>query len=191
MQDSLPTSSGPPSCLGVVLRTCVVHTVTYFAAGLVAYFALDYSRRFEQPPLSLLMRPTSDPLVAAGPLFQPIRGLLFGFVFWWMRDRIFGRPRGWLIAWGVTALLGIVNTFGPSPGSIEGLIYTRIPVAMQLGGLGEVIAQSALLAALTCYWVNHPRTRWLSIVLITLGVLVLLLSGLGVASRLGAIGTSS
>jgi len=180
-----------PTRLGVIVRTGVVHTVTYFAAGLVAMSVLDYTRRFQEPPLSLLMRPTSDPLVAAGPLFQPLRGILFGLVLWLIRDSVFARRNGWLTAWAVFAVVGILSTFGPSPGSIEGLIYTRIPVRIQLAGLSEVVAQSLLLAAITCYWVNHPRTKWLTIVLVTLFVIVLLLSALGVADRLGLLRQAS
>jgi len=181
--DTLPTDPPHLTCAGVILRTCVVHTVTYFAAGIVAYAALDYSRRFEEPPLSLLMRSTSDPLVAAGPLFQPLRGILFGLVLWLIRECVFGRRRGWLVAWTILAVLGIINPFGPAPGSIEGLIYTRIPLRIQLVGLTEVVAQSLLLAGVTCYWVSHPRAKWLTVMLVTLFVLVIALSVAGIAAR--------
>jgi hypothetical protein len=180
MQDS-----GNPTRLGVIARTCVVHTVTYFAAGLMAMALFDYTRRFQEPPLSLLMRPTSDPLVAGGSLFQPLRGVLFGLVFWLIRDSVFARPGGWLTAWAVVAIIGIVNPFGPAPGSIEGLIYTKIPISIQLAGLSEIVVQSLLLAVITCYWVNHPRKKWLTRTLVTLFPIVLILSALGVADRLG------
>jgi hypothetical protein len=173
-----------PTWLGVTLRTCVVHTVTYFAAGLVAFFALDYTRRFEEPPLNLLMRSTSDSLVAAGPLFQPLRGVLFGLVLWLVRDSVFGRPKGWLTAWAIFGVVGILSPFGPAPGSIEGLIYTKIPISLQLAGLSEVIAQSLLLACITCFWVNRPQVKWLTVLLVSLFAIVLLLSALGTASRM-------
>jgi hypothetical protein len=32
------------------------------------------------------MRPMTDPLVIAGPLFQPLRGLVFALVFYPLRD---------------------------------------------------------------------------------------------------------
>jgi len=57
--------------LEVVLKTAVAHTVTYFLVGLVAFFWFDYARLFAETELRFLMRPVSDPMVAAGPLFQP------------------------------------------------------------------------------------------------------------------------
>ena len=55
----------------LTLKTVVVHTITYFIAGVLAYTLGGYEKAFSQPPLSYFMRPTSDPLVMAGPLFQP------------------------------------------------------------------------------------------------------------------------
>lgn len=180
-----------PTRLGVVARTAVVHTVTYFAAGLLAMAVFDYTRRFQEPPLSLLMRPTTEPLVAAGPLFQPLRGVLFGLVLWLIRDSVFVRGGGWLTAWAVLAIIGIINPFGPSPGSIEGLIYTKIPISIQLAGLSEIVLQSLLLAVIACYWVNHPTKKWLTRTLVTLFSIVLIMSALGVADRLGVLRPAS
>jgi hypothetical protein len=56
--------------------------------------------------------------------------------------------------------LGILSTFGPAAGSIEGLIYTPVPIASQLRGWVEVVPQILLLSALLCYWVNHPAKKW-------------------------------
>ena len=54
-----PTRTRPgPSVL--TLKTVVVHTTTYFVAGVLAYTLGGYERAFSQPPLSYLMRPTSD-----------------------------------------------------------------------------------------------------------------------------------
>jgi hypothetical protein len=168
-----------PTVWNVTLRTIVVHTITYFIVGFLAFTLLDYTARFAEPPLSLLMRQTDDPLVMAGILFQPLRGLLFGIVFYLLRDSLFQRPRGWLIAWTMLVFVGIFSTFGPAPGSIEGFVYTTIPMEGMLGGLTEVLTQSLLLAVLTVYWVQHPRVRWLNWVLGILFILALLLPVLG------------
>jgi hypothetical protein len=171
----------------IALRTMVVHTVTYFVAGLTAFTLFDYAAAFAEPPLSLLMRQTDDPLVMAGVLFQPIRGLLFGLVFYLFRTRLFERREGWLAAWAMLAVVGIFSTFGPAPGSIEGFVYTTLPPAIQFGGLVEVLAQSLLLAVLTVFWVRHPEKRWLTWGLWVLFVIVLVLPILGlVATQAGA-----
>jgi hypothetical protein len=45
------------------------------------------------------MRQTDEPIVMAGPLFQPIRGLLFAVAFYPLRSVLFGRKNGWLAMW--------------------------------------------------------------------------------------------
>jgi hypothetical protein len=66
----------------LTLKTVIVHTITYFVAGVLAYTLGGYERTFSEPPLSYFMRPTSDPLVMAGPLFQPVRGVIFALAFY-------------------------------------------------------------------------------------------------------------
>ena len=82
----------------------VVHTVTYFAVGVLAYLLLDYAELYAQPALAGLMRPTDDAMVMAGPLFQPVRGFVFALVLYPVRDAVLRRPRGWLVLWGLYKL---------------------------------------------------------------------------------------
>ena len=169
-----------PSFLTLTLKTIVAHTITYFLVGLAALTVFNYTALFAQPAVASYMRQTSDPLVALGPALQPIRGILFALVFYPLRDNLFGRPRGWLIIWLMLASLGIFSTFAAAPGSVEGAIYTTIPLRDQFsGGLVEVLTQSFLLSALLYYWVRHPERRWLSWVLGVAFVLVVLMSLMG------------
>jgi hypothetical protein len=87
--------------------------------------------------------------------------------------------------WLLLVVVGIFSTFGPSPGSIEGMIYTTLPLGFQLIGLPEVILQSLLLSVILCYWVKHPEKKWLNWALGALFLLVLLFAGLGVAMAPG------
>src|SRR5260370_41566992 len=96
----------------------------------------------------------------AGPLFQPIRGLLFGLAFYPLRGPLFGARAGWLVLWLVLVVVGILGAFGPAPGSVEGVVYTTLPLRFHLGSLPELVAQALALAALLCYWVNQPAKRW-------------------------------
>ena len=172
----------PPSTGSIVVKTMVTHTVTYFVMGVLAYTVFDYHRLYADTSLKHLMRQTTERIVMAGPLFQPIRGVIFGLVFVLVRRSLFDAPGGWLRMWAVLVALGILNTFGPAPSSIEGMIYTTLPIPLQLIGLPEVVFQALLLSAIVCYWVGHPEKRWLSwvmgsafvlvVVLITLGLLV-------------------
>lgn len=168
-----------PTLWGMVIRTAVVHTLTYFVAGLIASNLFGYATLFAEPGYRSFMRQFDDPMVGAGVLFQPIRGALFGLVFYLLRDVLFRRRDGWLITWVMLVVVGILSTFGPTPGSIEGLVYTTLSLASQLRGLPEVLTQSLLLSVLTFYWVTHPEKRWLSWTLGILFVIALLLPVLG------------
>jgi hypothetical protein len=160
---------------GLTLKTIVAHTITYFVAGVLAYKLGGYEKTFSQPPLSYLMRPTSDPLVMAGPLFQPIRGVIFASAFYPLRNVLFAERRGWLTLWWLLLALGVLSTFGPASGSVEGLVYTVIPPRAQILGLWEVLLQSLLFSTVLFFWVNHPGKRWLDW---TLGIAFIVLMGL-------------
>lgn len=64
--------------------------------------------------------------------------------------------------WWMLVALGMLSTFAPASGSVEGMIYTPVPVLSQLQGWIEVVPQALLLSAPLCYWVNHPDKRWLN-----------------------------
>ncbi len=168
-----------PTFAGLAVKTIVVHTVTYFVCGLLAFLILDYESNFADPNVRILMRQTDEPIVMAGPLFQPIRGLLFAVAFYPLRTVLFGRTLGWLAMWLVLVMVGILSTFGPSPGSVEGMIYTVFPIRLQLFGMSEVLSQALALSVILCHWVNHPGKRWLNWVLGVAFFLVLLLATLG------------
>jgi len=160
-------------------KTIVVHSVTYFVAGVLAYNLGDYEKTFSEPPLSHFMRATSDPMVMTGPLFQPIRGLIFALAFYPFREVLFGRKNGWLILWWLLVALGILSTFGPAPGSVEGLVYTVIPPVSQILGLWEVLLQSFLMTVLLVYWVRHAGKKWLNWTLGIVFFVVMVLPVLG------------
>ena len=128
-----------PSFATLALKTVIVHTVTYFVCGLFAFYFLDYAHKFAEPGVREVMRQTNEPIVMAGPLFQPIRGLLFAIAFYPIRSVLFGPKRGWLVLWLLLFILGIFNTFAPCAGSIEGMIYTKTPILSQFLGLSEVV----------------------------------------------------
>jgi magnesium-transporting ATPase (P-type) len=149
-----------PRFLPLAAKAAACHTLTYFLMGALAYHFFNYAELIARPCSG--MRPMSDPLVRAGLLFQPLRGVLFALVFYPFRERLFGRAHGWLLMGWMLIALGILGTFAAPPGSMEGLIYTTTPVWMQLRGWLEIVTQALLLSALLCYWVNHPGKKWLN-----------------------------
>jgi len=168
---------------GIVVKTTVVHTLTYFIVGLIAFNLFNYTKQFAGPVLSSFMKQTNDPVVRAGVLFQPVRGILFGIVFYLLRDVLFRQRNGWFIMWIMLAVIGIISTFGPAPGSIEGFIYTKLPFTGLWGGGAEVLTQALLLSILTFYWVNHPEKKWLNWVLGSLCLIALILPALGLLAN--------
>lgn len=176
-------NSNQPTFWGITLKTIVVHTITYFLMGLLAFFIFDYSTQYAETSLNLLMRQTTEPIVMAGPLFQPIRGFLFGIAFYLLREVFFGKKYGWLITWVVLVIIGILSPFGPAPGSIEGMIFTVLPLSSHLTGQLEVYLQSFLLSVIVFYWVNHSEKKWLTWVLGAAFFLALLFPTLGLLMR--------
>jgi hypothetical protein len=175
----------------ITLKTIVVHTATYFLVGLLAFTFLDYSSKYADPAVVSFMRQTNDPLVAGGTLFQVIRGFLFGLVFFALREPIFTRKNGWLVLWLTLVIVGILSPFSAAPSSIEGMLYSRLPMWYHLAALPELIIQSFLLSFLTHYWVNHPEKKWLRWVLVIAFILALLMSIMGFLAGLGNLPTST
>jgi hypothetical protein len=174
-------SNNQPGFWGLALKTILVHTVTYSFMGILAYHFLNYSEVFARPEMACWMRQTSDPLVMAGPLFQPIRGLIFALAFFPLREVIFGRKNGWLVLWWVLVALGILSTFGAAPGSVEGMVYTIIPLSIET--YLEVVLQALLLSFILFYWVNHPEKKWLYWVMGIAFILMMIFAILGLVIR--------
>jgi hypothetical protein len=170
-----------PSFLALAAKTMVCHTLTYFIMGALAAHFLNYAAEMARPESG--MRQMSDPLVMAGPLFQPLRGLIFALVFYPLRECLFGKKNGWMLMGWMLIALGILSTFGPASGSIEGMIYTPAPIRSQLRGWLEVVPQALLLSALLCYWVNHAERRWLDWLLGIVFFLAMALPILGLLTR--------
>jgi hypothetical protein len=157
----------------LAIKTVVCHTVTYFLMGVLAFHFLHYADLINKPNSG--MRPLTHPLVILGPALQSVRGVLFALVFYPLREVLFGRRNGWLLTAWMLIGIGILGTFAAPPGSIEGLIYTTVPIASQMRGYLEIVPQALLLSALLYYWVRHPGKAWLNWVLgVTYSICVLL-----------------
>jgi len=165
-------------------RVTSSHVISYFIMGLIAGFLLDYRETFQNPPLSYFMRPVDSPWVAAGPMLNIIRGLIFAVVLWFFKDIFLFKKYGWLKLWGLIVGLSVLSTTGPAPGSIEGLIYTKIPVADQLKGYFEVLPQTLLFSLFVNYWYIKPHKGW-NIISVILMIIIFILCTMGlIAAKL-------
>lgn len=161
--------------LPLIIKTSIVHTVTYFIAGVAAMTLLSYGETMGTG--NSIFKPITDPMVMAGPLFQPLRGVIFGLAFYPMRNSLFGSKLGWLYLWWLLVALGILSTFGPAPGSIEAMIYTNLEISFFT--YVEVVSQTLAFALILFYWVNNGELKWLNWVMGIAFTLVMLLPTLG------------
>ena len=170
-----------PSFSSFALRVTASHVVTYFVAGLGAVLLLDYRGQFA---LACYMRPVDAPVVALGPVLQVVRGLIFAAALYPFRQVFLDRPRGWLLLWGLVAGLAVLSPVGPAPGSVEGFIYTKVPIAQQVRGYFEVVPQTIAFSLLVVTWNRRPSRAW-TVVMVGLTVVVALASVMGYLAATG------
>ena len=151
-----------PTFISILIKTVVAHTVTYLIVGMLAYTIFNYPRLFAETELRFIMRQTSDPLVKLAVIFQPLRGVIFGIFFYILRQSFFTESNGWFLMWIVLVGLGILSTFGATPSSLEGIIFTKYPLRIHIIGLPELLLQSFLLSFVVYHWVNNPEAHWIS-----------------------------
>jgi len=180
---SVSIEARPPGFGAFWWRVCATHTITYFVAGVLALYVLDYEHLYSQTELSLLMRPTSSAWVAAGPGLQFIRATLFALVLWPARTLLI--ERSWLVLWGLFVGLAVLGTAGPAPGSFEGAVYTTLPLSRHLIGLPEVVLQTAAFSFLFVTWCRQPA-RWMNVASSVAVILIAMMSLFGILAALSA-----
>ena len=109
--------------------------ITYVITGMVFSTLFNYPELYKTGNLATFMKDFSSPWIPAGPALQLLRGLLFSFVLWPFYDFIFKKENGWAVLWLLLFGIGIIGTSGPAPGSIEGIIFTKLTFSEHLIGL--------------------------------------------------------
>jgi hypothetical protein len=133
-------------------KVIVLHTLTYIFFGIIFFHVNDYASTFGVAEGAEHMRPTTSRWVYLGPLFQPIRGLLYAIALFPFRKTILEMRRGWLALWILLLVVGIFSTSGPNTGSIEGIVYTRTPILVHLRFSAEIYLQTLAFAWLLVAW---------------------------------------
>jgi len=178
--------SDSPTFGQFALRVTACQVVTYFVAGLGAFAFLDYRGQFLSQALSCFMLPVDAPIVALGPILQVFRGLIFAAALFPFRQVFLAAPRGWLLLWGLMVGLAVLSPTGPAPASVEGFIYTKIPISQQVLGYFEVLPQTLAFSFLVVTWNRRPSRAW-TIVMVGLTAIVGLMSVLGYLAATGRI----
>lgn len=168
-------NSPQPSFWSILYRTMMTHTVTYFVTGIVASILLGYATRMVRPDVEPIIRKMTDPVLMASPLFQPLRAALLAIVFYLLRDVLFNNRKGWLIMWCTLVVIGILTPFSASWGGIEGMIFFNLPLWDHIVGWPEVFSQTLFLSVILTYWVDHPHSKRLRVIMLVGFILTILL----------------
>lgn len=148
-----------------VARVTIIHVCTYILCGMVFSTLFDYDTLFKTGNAAYFMRSMDSTSVLIGPCVQILRGVLFGLVLLLFRNSYEGRRYGWLRLWAIILVLGIIDTPGPAPCSIEGVVYTQLPMEFHIKGAPEILVQTLLFSWLVArpknnrMVVSDPRKR--------------------------------
>lgn len=146
------TASGTAKFLG---KVTLAHVLTYFLVGTIAATTIDYESLFAQPVVRDYMREFGSVSLFVGPVVQVVRGLVVAAVLLPFRSALATR-RGWLWLWLLLVGVGILSTAAAAPSSIEGVVYTQLPLWYHLIGLPEILLQTLLFSVLTWLIARHP-----------------------------------
>lgn len=110
-----------------ITRATAIHILTYLVCGVVFLTLFHYTELYQIGNVKYFMSPVGSFSSFLGSVFQIVRGLFFGFILLLLEENVIQKKHGWLRLWGIIVGIGIINTPGPAPCSIEGIIYTQLP----------------------------------------------------------------
>jgi hypothetical protein len=119
---------------------------------LIASNVFHYANAFKQEIIRDYMLPMDQHNILIGPFMQPVRGLIFAVGLWPLRSFLIEKKRGWLTLWGLLVTVGILSTPAASPGSIEGMLYTKLPMWYHLIGYPEIMLQTLVFSIWLVWW---------------------------------------
>ena len=141
-----------------VTKVTIYHVFTYIVCGIIFSTLFNYSELFNEGCMQYYMHPVDSTNTMMGPLFQVIRGVIFGMVLLLLREYIRTEKLGFLKLYALIFVFGIINTPGPAPSSIEGMIYTQVPWMVHLKGAPEIMVQTFLFAWMVS-GIDKPKKR--------------------------------
>ena len=168
-----------------IWRVASIHTIAYFIAGIFALLFMNYKGHFASDIMSVIMRPIDSPWVALGSGLQLIRGIIIALVLLPFKEIVISK-NGWIKLLGLVLGLSYISTIGPTFGSFEGYIYTKIPLQYHLLGIPETLLYVLLFSLPLFVWYKKPIKVW-NIIVIILVVLIVIMNILGYLSSMGLI----
>jgi hypothetical protein len=148
------------------------HTIAYFIAGLFAVVVINYKELYSTDVISLIMLPVDTPIVALGPFLQIFRGVLIALILLPLRKAFFEEKNGLLKLGLVIIGLSLLSTIGPTMGSFDGYIYTKIPYLYQILGYPEAILYVLLFIGILHISIKYSHKKIIPILSIVFMVLI-------------------
>jgi len=130
--------------LSFIVKITIIHVSTYIICGIIFSNLFNYEELFQLGNAKYFMRETYGISSILGLFAQIIRGILFGIILLIIKESIWGKSFAWFRLWAVVAGIGIINTYAPAPVSIEGILYTQLPLEFHLKSATEIFTQSML-----------------------------------------------
>jgi len=155
------------------------HIVAYFIAGIFALIVINYRELFSTEIISSFMRPVDAPIVALGPFLQIFRGIILALILLPLRKPFFEEKNGLLKLGLIIIGLSLLSTIGPTMGSFEGYIYTKIPYMYQILGYPEAIIYVLLFIGILSILIKFSHKKIITILSIIIMVLISLMSIVG------------
>jgi hypothetical protein len=172
------------SPVSYIWKVTASHTAAYFLAGIFAYIFMNYRAAFGSDALSCYMRPVDSPWTAIGPALQLLRGVLIALILLPFRKTLFEEKWGGLKLALLIFGLSFLSTIGPTPGSFEGFIYTKLGIGYQLLGYPEALIYVAVFSSASVAWYRHPK-KVFNVISAVVIALILLMSYMGYLQSTG------
>jgi len=169
-------------------RITAAHTIAYFCAGIFALLVIDYKNWFSEGAISSFMLPTDTPIVALGPALQVFRGLIIALVLLPLREVFTNGKYGYIKLWLLVLGLSVFSTFAAAMGSLDGFIYTNVPIIEQVMGYPEAFLWTTMFVGILWAFYKFEK-RAINVIAIILFVLIILMSIMGYLEALGIIDT--
>jgi len=175
----------PTGIAEYIWRITWTHTVAYFIAGIFALVAVNYRDLYATDVIGSFMRPVDEPIVACGPALQLLRGVLIAMILLPLRKVFFEEKRGLLKLGVIVFGMSLLSTIGPTMGSFDGYIYTKVPVLYQILGYPEAVVYTLLFIGLLALSAKYRHRKIITILSVVSTVLIVLMGVLGYLSASG------
>lgn len=127
-----------------ISKVTIAHFASYLICGLIFSNIFNYKVLFELDNVRYFMRDAYGASSLIGPFVQILRGAIIGCILLILKDNVLKKQNSWLYLWIIFAGLGVICTPGAAPASIEGIVYSQLPLEFHLKTAPELIIQTLL-----------------------------------------------